>query len=255
MVYEVENTETVKDIFGGWQETLIWSCLQKVMGKIYTTDLENIVSAMAVIGDFVFYAGNPSEELVKFKPDWYRQKFIIMVPQSEEWSALIEQTYGEKTKSVTRYAFKKENGIIDKEKLRRAVSELTDEYTLCMIDERLYHICKSEQWSLDLVSQFKDYAEYEKWGLGVAALKDGKIVSGASSYTRYREGIEIEIDTKEEFRRKGLAYACAAKLILECLERNLYPSWDAQNKYSASLAEKLGYHFSHEYRAYEICGY
>jgi len=52
-----------------------------------------------------------------------------------------------------------------------------------------------------------------------------------------------------------LAYVCAAKLILECLDRNLYPSWDAQNEISVALAEKLGYHFSHTYTAYEIWGY
>lgn len=65
-------------------------------------------------------------------------------------------------------------------------------------------------------------------------------------------GIEIEIDTKEEHRRQGLAYACGAKLILECLNKGWYPSWDAQNKWSVALAEKLGYHFSHEYPAYEV---
>lgn len=71
----------------------------------------------------------------------------------------------------------------------------------------------------------------------------------------YEEGIEIEIDTREDHRRKGLAYACGAKLICECLKKGLYPSWDAQNKWSVALAEKLGYHFSHEYTAYEVCGY
>ena len=41
-------------------------------------------------------------------------------------------------------------------------------------------------------------------------------------------------------------------LILECLERGWYPSWDAQNKESVALAEKLGYHFDYEYVAYEV---
>ena len=50
---------------------------------------------------------------------------------------------------------------------------------------------------------------------------------------------------------KGLAYAAGAKLILECLERGLYPSWDAQNKWSAALAKKLGYRYSHTYTVYE----
>ena len=89
-------------------------------------------------------------------------------------------------------------------------------------------------------------------GLGVAVFYQGELVAGASSYSVYDKGIEIEIDTREDHRRKGLAYACGAKLILECLDRDLYPSWDAQNPWSLALAEKLGYHFSHEYVAYEV---
>ncbi len=57
---------------------------------------------------------------------------------------------------------------------------------------------------------------------------------------------------REDFRRKGLAYICGAKLILECLDRRLYPGWDAQNKWSAALAQKLGYHIEREYTAYEV---
>ena len=105
------------------------------------------------------------------------------------------------------------------------------------------------------MSQFSDYENYRNLGIGAVICKDNIIVSGASSYSRYQEGIEIEIDTKEEYRRKGLAYICGAKLILECLERNLYPSWDAHNKGSVALAEKLGYHYSHTYTAIEIWDY
>ena len=54
-------------------------------------------------------------------------------------------------------------------------------------------------------------------------------------------------------RRRGLARACAARLILECLDRGLYPAWDAHNKASLALALKLGYHFDKEYEAFEIC--
>ena len=78
------------------------------------------------------------------------------------------------------------------------------------------------------------------------------LVSGASSYSRYLEGIEIEIDPKKEYRRKGLAYACGARLILECLERGLYPSWDAHNMGSVRLAEKLGDCLEGEYEVWEV---
>ena len=72
--------------------------------------------------------------------------------------------------------------------------------------------------------------------------------------SRYREGIEIEVDTVPEERNKGLATIVCAALILGCLEEGLYPSWDAQNLTSVHLAEKLGYEYDHEYTAYEVSG-
>lgn len=245
--------ENVNDIFINWNETLIWSCLQGVMGEIYTNTTED--AAMAILGDFAFFAGKPDEELVRFKPESCKQDFMIMVPQNEEWAALIEKCYGDRAKRVTRYAIKKEKDVFDVCKLEQAVLNLQKGYELRMLEENEYDLCRSNGWANDLVSQFENYDLYKKSGLGVVVLKDGELVAGASSYSRYREGIEIEIDTREDHRRKGLAYACSAKLILECLKRGLYPSWDAQNKWSVALAEKLGYHFSHEYTAYEIWGY
>lgn len=139
--------------------------------------------------------------------------------------------------------------------MEQVVTELPKDYELRMLEEKEFDLCKSNRWANDLVSLFRDYDSYKKLGLGVVVLKNGELVSGASSYSRYREGIDIEIDTREDYRRKGLAYACGAKLILECLKKGLYPSWDAQNKWSVKLAEKLGYHFSHKYTAYEILGF
>lgn len=241
------------NMFDTWEETMIWSCLQGIMGEIYTNSAED--AAMAILGEFVFYAGIPSEELIRFKPESYKQDFIIMVPQNNEWAELIEKCYDGKVKKVTRYAIKKERDIFDIAKLEQAVLNLPDGYKLKMIEESEYNMCRNNGWASDLVSQYRDYDTYKELGLGVAALKNGELAAGASSYSTYAEGIEIEIDTREDHRRKGLAYACGAKLILECLKKGLYPSWDAQNKWSVALAEKLGYHLSHEYTAYEIMEY
>lgn len=254
MIIEMEDTRNARPLFEGWQETLIWSCLQKMMGKIYVDSKEAPASAMVILGDFCFLAGEPLEELVLYKPDSCKQDFIIMVPQNDGWEHLIEKCYGEKAKKVTRYALKKELEVFVREQLMQAVEMLPPEYELKMIDEALYHKCKRENWCRDWVAQYADYETYRQYGLGVVILKDGEPVSGASSYSSYEGGIEIEIDTKKEYRRKGLAYICGAKLILECLEKGWYPSWDAQNMWSVALAKKLGYHFDHAYTAYEISG-
>lgn len=125
-------------------------------------------------------------------------------------------------------------------------------YHIHTIDERIYETCLKEDFTKDFVSAFDNKEDYLTKGRGIVIMKDDEIVAGASSYTRYKEGIEMEVDTKMEERRKNLALVASVKLILDCLEEGLYPSWDAQNKISLHLAEKFGYIFSHEYCAYEI---
>ena len=219
MIYKITRPEITAPLFGGWEETIIWSCLQGIMGSIYADDPSAPTSAMAMLGNFAFLAGKPNAELTAFKPEECRQTYMILIY------------------------------------LESIVSSLDKNCDLRLIDKPLYHRCASEPWSSDLVAQFKDYEEYQKLGLGAVILKDNRIVSGASSYSRYRDGIEIEIDTREEYRRRGLACICGARLILECLDRKLYPSWDAHTQASVALAEKLGYHYSHTYTAVEIRGY
>lgn len=241
-------------IFAGWNETIIWSCLQGMMGNIYVDHLEKPTSAVAVLGDFCFFAGQPNRELAALRPVWRQQEFIIAVPQNNLWGDLIESQYMDRANKVVRYAMKKEAAVFDKSYLRHLVRQLPSEYSLHLMDRNLFEQCKTIDWCKDFVSQFKDWQIYQKIGLGVLILKDRQIVAGASSYSAYVGGIEIEIDTKIEFRRRGLALICGAKLITECLERDWYPSWDAQNLWSVSLAEKLGYHLDYPYEAYEIVG-
>jgi len=246
MIYELEDTSKVEKLFEGWEETLIYSALQKVMGKVFVTDLENPKSAFAFTGVFGFYAGEPDEELVRNKP----AGFVIMVPHNDAWAKLIEDVYPDARK-VTRYAIKKDTKF-DVEALKKNLELLPEGYELKNIDDKLYDMCWENPVTAEFVAVFGSKERYLELGRGVMILKDGKFVSGASSYTRYNEGIEIEVDTIESERRKHLALVSCSALILRCLEEGLYPSWDAHNMMSVGMAEKLGYEFSHEYIAYEV---
>lgn len=77
MTERVYNTKVVEALFEGWEESIIWSCVQGVMGEVYADSRVTPMSAMAVLGDFVFFAGVPNQELVLYKPDWCIQDFII----------------------------------------------------------------------------------------------------------------------------------------------------------------------------------
>lgn len=247
MIYEIQDTDKVKHLFEGWKETLIYSCLQKVMGNIYVTNMENPKSAFAFVGCFGFFAGEPDRELVINKPDG----FVILTPQNEAWGKLIEECFPS-AKRVLRYAIKKDTKF-DREKLIKNIELLSEDYELKKIDAELYDKCLSNPLTEDFVSSFESKEQYLSIGRGMVITKGGNIVAGASSYTRYREGIEIEVDTVPEERRKHLATVACSALILNCLDEGLYPSWDAQNMNSVHLAEKLGYEFDHEYAVYEVC--
>ncbi len=254
-IIKMEQPEYAAKLFAGWEETPIWSCLQGVMGSIYSDHPKQPSSAAAILGDFCFLAGEPCEALAAFKPEDSRQDFIIMIPQGEAWEQMIEACWGDKAKKVTRYAVKKEQDNFDRGKLQKMAAKLPVGYEMKAITQEQYELCRKMEWSRDLVGQYKSFAEYERLGLGFVVIKDGELAAGASSYSSYTSGIEIQIDTQMEHRRKGLARACGAALILECLKRGLYPSWDAQNPESIALAEQFGYHPDHPYTAYEIWGY
>ncbi len=241
----------IAPLFEGWDETLIWSCLQGHMGNAWVDKPEHPHSAQIITGVFCFYAGIPHIQLVRNIPENFASPFILAVPQNEAWAQMIEKVHPTSERFM-RYAIKKEPGVFNPEKLRENVRKLDENYSIQPIDEALYHKIREYDWTRDLCSQFPTYEAFKTIGMGFVVLHQGEIVCGASSYTVYDGGIEIEIDTHENYRRQGLALACASRLILECLDRNLYPSWDAANKASVALAEKLGYHFEREYVTYYV---
>lgn len=245
------QTKIIADLFQDWNETMIQTYLQGYMGEAWADRVANPQSAQIVVGDFCFYGGFPDRELVEHIPSDFVSDDFLMIAQSLQWEKMIEQVYGEKAEKIPRYAIKKDT-VFNKEKLQAYIDSLSSDYEIHKIDRVLFSLILEENWSKDLCSNFISYEQYENWGIGYVVLYQGKIVCGASSYTIYDKGIEIEIDTKEKFRRKGLALACASKLILSCLEKGLYPSWDAANLHSVALSEKLGYVFEKEYNCYAV---
>jgi len=247
MVVELKDISRAAGLFAGREDSMIRTCLQGLMdSRIYVTDPDRPRSAMAYLADFAFFAGEPDRALAAFRPSGG----CCLVPPDEAWAKLIEETRPE-AERWTRYAIRKD-AAFDRAKLQRLAAALPAGYALRRIDGELYEKCLENELFMDGVSHFASREEYLSLGRGFAILKAGEIVCMASSYTVYGEGIEIEIDTAETERRKGLATVAGAALILDCLDDGLYPNWDAANMDSVRLAEKLGYAFSHAYPCYWV---
>ncbi|MEN6634959.1 MAG: GNAT family N-acetyltransferase [Clostridiaceae bacterium] len=240
----MDSLEKIRPLFSGWNETLIWSVLQGHMGYAIADQEDAPTAAQIVLGGFCFLAGQPSASFAA------KAAGHEIVPQHEGWHDAIEQAFGARVRQRLRYAIKKEPDAFSRETLQAYVDALPKEFELRLFDEGICAQTVLADWSCDFCDCFSGTEDFLKRGLGVAALHNGVLVSGASSYSIYTGGLEIEIDTAPEYRRRGLALACGARLILEALDRGLYPSWDAFDLRSVMLAEKLGYHADHPYIVY-----
>ncbi|EJS68773.1 GNAT family N-acetyltransferase [Bacillus cereus] len=253
MIYEA-NMHTRKKLvsmFEDFNNVVLLSYLQGHMGKAWVNDLEKPTVAQITVGIFTFYAGNPSvqgtEELLRNIPDR-----MLVIVNSEEWKKCLETLYERKIDKFLRYKFKRNAEVFDHSKLQSFILTLPKGYELRRIDEHIANNPTLHKLSEDFTSQFQSIEDYIKRGIGYSILYNGEVVCGASSYSIYDDGIEIEVATDHNHRRKGLATVVSAALILDCLEKGIYPNWDAANTTSAKLAEKLGYVFDKAYDTYFV---
>ena len=246
MIYKLENTELIRDLFQDFNNSLPLSCVDKIMGDVYVTDTESPRSAMTCLGGFAEYSGEPDRELLSWMPEGVH----YLVPHSDEWAELIESCLPEAVK-FSRYGIRKDTKFC-REKLEAFIAAVPPEYELRPIDGEIYDLRNTDIYANAFVRAYRSKEEFFELGRGFVFLKDGRLVSGASAFSRYNGGIEVQVATVQEERGKGLACAACAKLILSCLDDGLYPNWDAASQVSLKLAEKLGYEFSREYICYAL---
>ncbi|WP_439022429.1 GNAT family N-acetyltransferase [Bacillus thuringiensis] len=253
MIYEanIHTRRKLVSMFEDFNNVILLSYLQGHMGRAWVNDLENPTVAQVTVGIFTFYTGDPNvketEELLRNIPE----KMLVIV-NSEEWKKCLETFYERKIDKFLRYKFKRNSEVFDRSKLQSFISTLPKGYELRRIDEHIANNSTLHKLSEDFTSQFQSVEDYLNRGIGYSILYNEEVICGASSYSIYDKGIEIEVATDHNHRKKGLATIVSAALILGCLEKEIYPNWDAANTTSAKLAEKLGYVFDKAYNTYFV---
>ncbi|MFD2045485.1 GNAT family N-acetyltransferase [Ornithinibacillus salinisoli] len=253
MIYEADIIQRKKlsSMFENIDSTIILSCLQGHMGTAWVDDLENPTVAQITVGIFVFYAGNPhtkeAEELLYNLHD-----FTLAIVNDDTWKDRIESVHQGSIQKFQRYRFEKNPDHFDRNYLQNLLSHLPKGYELKKIDASLAQEPSLHELSEDFICQFQSIEDFMNRGVGFAVLHNGKVVCGATSFSVYNDGIEIEIATHPEYRRKNLATVTAAALILYCLDIGIYSNWDGANMESVLLAEKLGYILKESYDTYFI---
>ncbi|NHC35884.1 GNAT family N-acetyltransferase [Scytonema millei VB511283] len=176
----------------------------------------------------------------------------MLIAPTPAWQHLVAATYPNALTVDRREAFQADKFDVDK--LRRFCQALSSGFELRQV--RLEEVA---QFAADLdpclvgsFGSFRSHEEFITQGVGLGILHQGMFVSGASSAAVGGRKLEIEIQTHPQFRRRGLARAVAAALILYCLERGLEPCWDAAHEPSSALARQLGFRSTGKYEALNL---
>ncbi len=170
---------------------------------------------------------------------WRQRMFIFL---SDSWKNAVLRKHAE-LRTVTRYIMKRTR--FDKQALDAICASVPTGYTVSDFDLEAFALRPFRHGA-----NYETFASFKQYGAGSVARHSGNIVSSASSFITFDGAVEVDVSTNADYRRKGLAAACCAKMLIECDEKGLSAHWDAQNTASRALAEKLGYETERAYAAY-----
>ncbi|MCI8470179.1 MAG: GNAT family N-acetyltransferase [Clostridia bacterium] len=239
---ENKNLEKLKNLFIDIRFYMGHSVLDGTMGEAYADNISNPNFAILIVRKYCFMSGNIGKENLHKLIDNKLKQYIII--PSDSLKNIIEEIFKDNINKLERYSIKK-NPLFDKQKLQEYIEKAPKEYPIQEIDKNTAEKIKEEKF-INITDNYK------KSGVGYCCIYNNKIIGVASSNIFYKDGIEVNIKVKDEYRRRGIATALASKLILKCLEENKKISWDAANLWSVGLAKKLGFEYDSTYNIYKF---
>src|SRR6266498_4614590 len=223
MIVELDrdNKASLQKLFGKYP--CMHGCMAAVIedgaGKVFADSQENPSVALAIV-DFQFLAGDPFHKSIPLLFDLVNTKEWLITP-SLDWDHVVSTTYPGKIEVYQREAFQAEQ--FDINQLRRFISKLPVGFELRKIS--LEDITKFTELSPALIGSYASAEEFIAKGIGMGIFHEGNFISGASSSPLGGGKLEFEIQTHNQFRRRGFARIVAAALILYCLENGIEPCW------------------------------
>ncbi|SHJ98767.1 GNAT acetyltransferase [Clostridium cavendishii DSM 21758] len=222
---------------------IIETVLYGDVGEVFYSYKDKLLNVFIKLSDFFIIEGEISEDAREYLE--YMTPHAEIISSNEKWYEFILSNGGEGNINK-RIVF--DNSKLNKEILKDILRNKDNNCKIERINESLVKRLLRDRWSRDLVANFNSCEGFVKNGIGFVVIDGLKVVSGASSVSRFKDRIEIEIDTNPSYRRNGYATLAGAALILYCLENGLSPHWDAMNKVSCKLATKLGFVPYKEYK-------
>lgn len=244
---EIIDRDKIMPMFEFCNDSTLLSYSEGILGKGYSEKNENPAWAAVVAGDLCFVAGQPCN--IEGLSDIIKNigRNVVVIPQSESWQDKLNE-YGCNLVQTTRHMLKAPEHF-DLEKLEKLSSEVgkIEGAELVKVGKKEYNILKDCKWENSFVANFKNCEDFVLHGLGYVIKINDEIAAGATTFAYYSRGVEVQIATNPKYQKMGLATICSAAFIIECVQRDLKPHWDAANKISLKIAEKMGYNLLGDY--------
>lgn len=243
-----ERAPRLLPLFGDlWIPPVIHAALYGEMGFACVDRVDAPSVCSLNLSDFVMFAGDATTATARYFVDTTERPCFVL-PSGDAWEELLRERFGDVT-TRRRYSFRK--GGLGREHLS-ATAIPPAAFELRPLDGTAVRQAAAEAWSQSLVENFPSVELFLSTGVGYGIFEHGRLVAGASSFTVYRNFLEVEVDTHPDYRRRGLATVVAARLLLHCLDHGLVPHWDAANETSRSIAERLGFTLDRGYEVLEV---
>ena len=202
------------------------------------------------LGPFLYFAGDAAcsaaREAIRGIPAW-----TFIMPSSKGWLDAMLEIHGEKLLEFDRYSFAAET--LSAEHLNSLLANSPVASGIRQMDTDFLVRCQDLPDFLD-ISAYESGEDFLDRGAGFYLMEGSNIAGTAYGSLVCSRGIEISLFVEETYRRRGIATALSARLLLWCLEHSMEPHWDAANPESCKLALKLGYHYTGSYLAYYLAG-
>ncbi len=201
------------------------------------------------VAPFCYFAGDANGEAAA---ELLRSlgRYHLIMPSASGWFDRARGVLGRRVHPVRRFSYSTDSlsldgleAILAASPYRKMVGPITHE------DARMALECRNHV--IDL-THFRSADDFMARGMGFEIREKGTVVGAAYSSLACPHSIEASLFIHPQHRRMGLGTALAARLLVECLHRNLRPNWDATNLISRRLAEKLGLTAIGAYEALEV---
>jgi len=228
---------------------ILLPAIDQARGHLWVDSLESPTVARLLLSFLNAFAGDSSSQVAR---DLVRmiEPMQVVFGSDDGWPQLFKEVWGERLGVQPRAFFSPDS--LDIEHLRELRSQVPSGYSLERMDlDTIRKVDKRR--AIHIPMFFGNSEDFFNMGLAFCIKYEGKVVSMASTFTPYTDQFEIQVDTLDnDHRRKGLATAVSAALIIHALENGLTPHWDAANEVSIHLALKLGYTDPDHWDAYYL---